>query len=193
MRSPGPVEAAEGFYGASPGTLTLPQIQHALKLMRQLDAQRDAAEQSPPLKPEAPFVPTETFDRSRVLHYLKMLDDTEATRRAAAARGLAQYVKQCGVTWDAIVVKVETVAGREVPIQAPAREWPHMKFAAQLLPGAIGNTLTRWEREFLINIQTWNRPPTAKQADSLRRMYDKYRSRVNGLEPPMSVTSAVMA
>lgn len=126
-----------------------------------------------------------TFDRDRLLHYMRALDDPDTGRRAAAARGIAQFVKQNGLSWDDILVRQETVAGRPVPIVAPIQNWPHVEFAETML-GAVDKTIntTPWEKDFLTSIVQWKRPPTDKQSQALVRMFHKYRSHVNGLVGP---------
>src|SRR6476646_4658288 len=100
------------------------------------------------------------FDRDRLLHYGNKLSDADAGVRAAAARGMASFVKQHGLSWDNLIVKVETQAGVQV---APTDDWPHVKFVERLLvdPGA---KLSSFEEEFCENLKNWRRPPTEKQA-----------------------------
>lgn len=129
------------------------------------------------------------FDRDRLLHYMRGLADPDTGRRAAAARGVAQFIKQHGLEWDDILVKQQVVAGVAVPTVAPPR-WPHVEFADVLVRSLV---LTPWEKDFLTSIAQWQRPPTDKQCQVLVRMFDKHCSHVNGLVDPVPGRAAQLA
>lgn len=110
------------------------------------------------------------FDRDRLLHYCKMLDDADQGRRLGAARGLASFIKQHGLSWDDIIVKPEKVAG--VTIGPSRTQWPHVDFVKELLAGGL--PLSNFEREFCTSMSNWTRAPTEKQAAVLDRMRNKF-------------------
>lgn len=114
------------------------------------------------------------FDRARLLHYCRMLDDADMGRRAAAALGVARFVKQHSLNWDDLIVKGEKVAGHVVP---PAQTFPHTKFVTDLLADATIK-MSDWDRGFCENMKDWQRAPTEKQRVVLDRLEEKYCSHV---------------
>jgi len=116
------------------------------------------------------------FDRDRLLHYCRLLDDPDQGRRLAAARGIATFVKTQGLDWDDIIVKAEAVKVAGVTVAAPT-DWPHVKFCGELLTS--GAPLSKFEREFCESLSNWRRPPTEKQAAVLERLEARFGSRVN--------------